>query len=391
MSAGGAHIRTILATAVQDGVVPGVVVLASVAGQIRLCEVAGHSRIEPSSRPTHRHTVWDLASLTKALVTSILGMQASAAGAIDLDEPIGAGPAGAGPATANAMTVRLALAHAAGFPAHLNFWARADVLGPDGQGAVTAAARAALTAAAAHTPLAYPPGTRSIYSDLGFILLGDLLERRLGGRLDNLAAARLGPAFAAPPPPESQAGLANPTAPDSPLHYRPVGTQAPQVDLAQTEACPVRRKLPLGEVHDLNAYAMGGVAGHAGLFGSADAVAALVHGLLAAYRGAALGAGLPPLVDAQVLRQFWTPAGIPGSNWRLGWDGPSGHGSLAGDRITRQAVGHLAFTGCSLWIDPERETFVLMLSNRVNPPAHPRFRDLRRAVNDAALDAVGYP
>ena len=95
---------------------------------------------------------------------------------------------------------------------------------------------------------------------------------------------------------------------------------------------------------------------------------------------------------AEVLREFWQPAGIPGSTWRLGWDGPAPSGSLAGDRIARTAVGHLGFTGCSLWIDPERETFVVMLSNRVHPVAREdeRFRQLRRAVNDAALAAAGY-
>ena len=372
MSLGAAHIRTILATAVQEGVVPGVVVLASAAGQIRLCEFAGSSEIQPSSRLTHRHTVWDLASLTKPLVTSLLVMQAIAQGVLDLDEPIGAAPAQADPATANAMTVRLALAHAAGLAAHLPFWS--DVLGPLGQGAGTPAARAAVVAAAGRTPLACPPGSRSIYSDLGFILLGDLLERRHGLRLDQLATARLGPPFGS-----------------AALHYRPVGVVNPSADIAVTDFSPIRQRLLQGEVHDPNALAMGGVAGHAGLFGDVEAVATVVHRLLAARRGTGLVAGEPPLVDAAVLRQFWTPAGVPGSTWRLGWDGPSASGSLAGDRITRQAVGHLAFTGCSLWIDPERESFVVMLSNRVNPAADARVARLRRACNDAALDAIGYP
>ena len=93
-----------------------------------------------------------------------------------------------------------------------------------------------------------------------------------------------------------------------------------------------------------------------------------------------------------MLRAFWAPAGIPGSSWRLGWDGPSPVGSLAGDVISRGAVGHLGFTGCSLWIDPERETFVLVLSNRVHPVVtqDQPFRALRRALNDAALEAAGY-
>jgi CubicO group peptidase (beta-lactamase class C family) len=365
MSFGEAHLRTILATAVQDGVLPGAVVLAGAGGQTRVCEVAGRAAIELSSPAVHRHTVWDLASLTKPLVTGLLVMQATAAGAIALDEPIGATPAAATPADVSAMTVRLALAHAAGFAAHLPFWA--DVLGPGGAGAADPAARVAVTAAAGKTPLAYRPGTRSIYSDLGFIRVGDLLERRLGDRLDRLATTHLGPPFGTPG-----------------LHFRPIGASHPAVDLAATEVDAFRGRLLCGEVHDPNAYAMGGVAGHAGLFGHADAVADVVHTLLAAYRGAATR------VHPEILRQFWRPAGIPNSTWRLGWDGPSARNSIAGDRIARTAVGHLAFTGCSLWIDPERDSFVLMLSNAVNPPRDPRINQLRRAANDAALDAIGY-
>jgi CubicO group peptidase (beta-lactamase class C family) len=324
-----------------------------------------------------RQTVWDLASLTKPLVTALLTMQAVQSGVLDLDEPIGAAPADAARASVNAMTVRRVLAHAAGFIAHLPLWAGA--LRPQGPKAGDPEARAAVVAAAAGAALAYPPGSRSIYSDLGFILLGDRLEQRLGDRLDRLAAARLPAPFGTPA-----------------LAFRPLGEPAPALPLAATENCPVRGRLLVGEVHDLNAYAMAGVAGHAGLFGTADAVVAVVHALLAAYRGAGPAAGLAPIVDRSLLRAFWTAAGVPGSTWRLGWDGPSQEGSLAGDRIARTAVGHLAFTGCSLWIDPEREAFVLMLSNRVHPrvredaEAKAGLRALRRAVNDAALDAIGY-
>jgi serine-type D-Ala-D-Ala carboxypeptidase len=375
--AAGAHLRTILSTAVQEGIAPGVIVVAGSGGEMPIFEVVGSRQIEPSRLPLDRQTVWDLASLTKPLVTALLTMQAVQSGVLDLDEPIGAAPADADPASVNAMTVRRVLAHAAGFVAHLPLWAGA--LRPQGPKAGDAEARAAIVAAAAGAALAYPPGSRSIYSDLGFILLGDRLEQRLGDRLDRLAATRL-------PAPFGTEALA----------FRPIGEASSVLPLAPTENCPVRGRLLVGEVHDLNAYAMAGVAGHAGLFGTADAVVAVVRALLAAYRGAGPAAGVAPIVDRSVLRTFWTAAGIPGSTWRLGWDGPSQEGSLAGDRIARTAVGHLAFTGCSLWIDPEREAFVLMLSNRVHPrvredaEAKAGLRVLRRAVNDAALDALGY-
>jgi CubicO group peptidase (beta-lactamase class C family) len=222
-------------------------------------------------------------------------------------------------------------------------------------------------------PVVYPPGSRSLYSDVGFIQLGDLLERALGARLDALAAERI---FA-------PLGIDALVFPGGSLAGRPV---------APTEDSAARGRLVVGEADDLNAHAMSGVAGHAGLFGTAAAVGTLASALCAAWRDAGPEGGAP-IVPGPLLRLFWTVAGIPGSTWRLGWDGPSPHGSLAGERLSRAAVGHLAFTGCSLWIDPQRETFVLILSNRVHPQARddPRFKALRPALNDAALEGAGYP
>jgi CubicO group peptidase (beta-lactamase class C family) len=365
MAASRAHLLTILTKAVQDGVVPGVAVVAGQAGLLSVREVIGCRQISPVSLPATDGTLWDLASLSKALVTSVLAMQAVESGALTLDQPLGIAPAGADPATANDITVRRVLAHAGGFAAHLPLW--------------EAGSRAGVVAAAARAPLAYPPGTRSVYSDLGFILLGDLLERTMGDRLDRLAA-RLGAPFGRPT-----------------LGFRPVGEvlapgNDPGLEVAATTLCPTRGRISVGEVDDRNAWAMGGVAGHAGLFGTLDAVAEAAQALLAAYRGAGARAGQRPLVDRQVLRLFFTPAGIPGSTWRLGWEGPSERDSLAGDLIARSAVGHLAFTGCSLWMDPEREAFVAVLSNRHHPhiSEDKRFRQLRREVNDTALALAGY-
>jgi CubicO group peptidase (beta-lactamase class C family) len=319
--------------------------------------------------PISPATQWDLSSLTKALATSVLTMQALDAGRLELDEPLPHLPP---PAEGELpITVRRALSHSSGWPAHLKFYQQ--VLGPGGSGAGTLAVRTAVLEAIRRTPRSYPADSRSLYSDLAFMLLGDFLEHRLGGTLDQLTRERIaGPL-----------GLGD-------LGFRPIaadGTPLPGGEVAATQRCPLRGRVLVGEVDDLNAYALGGVAGHAGLFGTATAVAALAHALCAAYRAPGRS-----LVDGQLLRAFWQPAGIPGSTWRLGWDGPAASGSLAGDRIAGTAVGHLGFTGCSLWIDPEREAFVVMLSNRVHPVAREddRFRQLRRAVNDAALAAIEY-
>jgi CubicO group peptidase (beta-lactamase class C family) len=145
----------------------------------------------------------------------------------------------------------------------------------------------------------------------------------------------------------------------------------------------------LGEVDDLNAYAMGGIAGHAGLFSDATDLGILAGALCAAWKSPT-GSNL---VSREAIRSFWSSAGIPGSTWRLGWDGPAPDGSQAGTRLSRGAVGHLGFTGCSLWIDPERELWIVMLSNRVHPevpaPSDHRFRELRPRLHDAVLEAIG--
>ncbi len=348
--------------ATRDGVVPGAVVAVGQEGKVLFLGAVGNRQVEPAVAPATVATVYDLASLTKPLVTSVLVMQAVQRGVIELAQPLGDFI----PALRDRpeVTVRLALAHAAGLPAHRRFYAA--WLGRD-----SGAARAGIVDEAARTALSYPPGTRSLYSDLGFILLGAVVERQLGDRLDILAER---------------------------LIFRPLGlTNLGFVDLAgserrgwacaATEHCPVRGRVMLGEVHDLNAFAMGGVAGHAGLFGDAADLMRLIGELCAAYQGQT-----SPVVASDVLRSFWRPAGIAGSAWRLGWDGPAEHGSLAGDLISRRAVGHLAYTGCSLWIDPEQATSVLVLCNRIHPEVKddPRFRALRPALCDAALASLSY-
>jgi serine-type D-Ala-D-Ala carboxypeptidase len=360
------QVRTLAQRAVDDGVVPGLVLGVVQAGRVRLLDAFGHRQTAPDLQGLGPKVVYDLASLTKALATSLLVMRGVSDGIWALDDSLGKYL----PALADRpeATLRLALAHAAGFAAHRPFYQQVLQAG-----AAPADGRERILALAAAEPLAYQPGTRSLYSDLGFILLGDLVENGFGARLDTLAERLL---FA--PLGLTATGFAGSAA---------LAGQG----LAPTEHCPVRERLVVGEVHDLNAFAMGGVAGHAGLFSNAADLLRLVAALCAAWRDAGFAGGAP-LVPAEVLRTFWQPAGIPGSTWRLGWDGPAAVGSLAGDRLSRQAVGHLGFTGCSLWIDPERETGIVLLTNFVHPTVRkdPRFRTLRPALNDAALDAIGY-
>jgi CubicO group peptidase (beta-lactamase class C family) len=359
-------VRALARRSVDDGVIPGLVLGMAQSGQVRFLDAFGYRQVVPEVEGLTTDAVYDLASLTKAVVTSLLVMRGVGSGIWALDDPIGKHLPSM--AAQPEVTLRRTLAHAGGFATHRPLFEQVikDGVAP-GEG------RKRIIALAAAEALAYEPGTRSLYSDLGFILLGDLVERGLHGRLDVLAEKFL---------------------------FKPLGLNATVFSgsaalsgrkLAPTERCPVRGRMLVGEVHDLNAFAMGGVAGHAGLFADAADLLGLAGALCAAWRDTS-PAGGAPLVPAEVLRLFWQPAGIPGSTWRLGWDGPAATGSLAGDRLSRQAVGHLGFTGCSLWIDPERETSIVLLTNFVHPMARkdPRFRALRPALHDAALAAIGY-
>jgi CubicO group peptidase (beta-lactamase class C family) len=218
------------------------------------------------------------------------------------------------------------------------------------------------------TPLCDAPGQVTRYSDVGYILLGAALERIAGERLDR-AAARL---------------VLEPLAMGSTffvdLEARPQASRR----IAPTEICP-HRGLVAGEVHDENAHAGGGIYGHAGLFSTAGDVARFAAAVCAATRGEA------GHFDPHIALRLVTTPSTPGSTWRLGWDTPARTPGVshAGDRWPREGFGHLAFTGCSMWLDPPRQRNIVLLTNRVHPTRHGSgIRELRRALADAVVDAL---
>jgi CubicO group peptidase (beta-lactamase class C family) len=367
-------VRRLCESAVAEAVAPGFVVLVADAGEVQFHEAFGARQLVPRTLRAFQDTVYDVASLTKAAITSVLTMAEVERGGLGLDEPVARRipefdghdrdrvPGRSG------VTVRQLLCHASGLPAHRPFWR---------QVAAAPSERWAISLLAAREPLEYAPGTRSVYSDLGFIVLGWLLERLTGLRLDVQADRKIFQPLALQS--TTFVNLADAEARARLLANRSV---------AATQQCPERKRVVLGEVDDLNAYTMGGIAGHAGLFSTTGELSAVAGALVASWKGAAGG-----LVGREVIREFWSPAGIPGSTWRLGWDGPAAQGSQAGGRLPRTAVGHLAFTGCSLWIDPDRERWIVLLANRVHPRALPvnddPFRRFRPALHDAVLETLG--
>jgi len=295
-------------------------------------------------------TIFDLASLTKVLATTALVMQQVERGALGLDDRVGEhiadwkGPDRAG------VTVRDLLTHCSGLPGGYIPLFR------------ELAGRAAFEAAICGTPLEYPPRSRSVYSDLDFILLGFMLEgeRSLPARFEALRA---------------QMGIIDD------LQFHPPAAWKPRT--APTEIDPWRGRLLVGEVHDENAAALGGAAGHAGLFGTAAAVGEHARHVLQILDGKT-GACTRGTVASFIARR----TDVPGSSRALGWDTmlPS---SSSGSRMSPRAFGHTGFTGTSLWIDPDRGVYVVLLTNRVHPSrANEAIRQVRPAFHDAVMEAL---
>jgi CubicO group peptidase (beta-lactamase class C family) len=345
--------------AVEDSAAPGVALAIGRYG--RLVRLRGYGRIDwhPLSPAVTDSTLFDLASLTKAMGTATVAMQLVREARLDLDMPISRYlPSWPGWGMYGQITCRHLLAHTSGLPPGTN-------LRPRGRN------REERIASLAQLKVRYRPGTHRQYSDVGMILLGAVLERVTGSRLDDLVHVRV------------LAPLAmgdtrfNPLAP---LADRSSFTLA---RIAATEQdSRVRHTLVHGVVHDLNAWALDGVAGHAGMFSSARDMAVFAQALL----DAAQGYDTPIFPAGSFLA--WTQRerafGRP-----LGWDVPTGESSAAGEYFSSASIGHTGFTGTSIWVDPERDLFVVLLTNRLNPSARNRRHiQLRRDVHDLVQLAI---
>ncbi len=306
-------------------------------------------------------TVFDLASLTKVIATTTLVMRAVDEGAVTLDEPVRARLPEWRGADREGVTIRDLLAHASGLPGYLPYFR--DHTG-----------RVEFEPAICQAPLEYSPRTQSIYSDLGFMLLGFILEdagagrARTPGRFD--PSATLASQF------RKMASFVTP----EPLAFNPPRLWRDRT--APTERDPWRGRLLNGEVHDENTWALGGAAGHAGLFGTASAVGAFARAVLRTI------AGEHVLAEPSTFREFIRRTSVPHSSRALGWDTmrPS---SSCGSRLSPSAIGHTGFTGTSLWIDWERDLYVVLLTNRVHPTReNNRLKAIRPAFHDAVVEEI---
>jgi CubicO group peptidase (beta-lactamase class C family) len=341
----------VLEEAVAAKAFPGAVAAAGKDGALVYLKPVGRLAYDPADPPVQEDTMYDLACLTKVVLTTTMAMILVDESKLDLNKPVTSFlPGFQGPGKEK-VTVSHLLTHSSG----LDWWAPLfkEIKG-----------KPAYLQKVQSMPLVYEPGTKSLYSDLGLILLGEILERVAGQDLETFAKERIfGPL-----------GMKDTV-------YRPGPERLART--APTENDPWRGRVLRGEVHDENAYALGGVAPHAGLFGTARDLARFAQMLV---NGGVLEQ--QRIVSRETLERFTRRAGIPGSSRALGWDTPSDNSS-AGSLLSPRSFGHTGFTGTSLWVDPERRLFVILLSNRVHPTrANDAIRQVRRSVADAVVQGL---
>jgi len=299
--------------------------------------------------PTQPDTIFDLASLTKVLATTSLAMQLVDAKRLALSDLIARWIPEWRGRDREHVTVRALLTHSSGLTAWLPFFR--DYSG-----------RKEFQHAICSLPLEYVPDTQSIYSDLGFILLGFVLEDAGRASFDKQTSALLGRITS------------------EPLLFNP--PSALRARIAPTELDPWRGRMLVGEVHDENCWALGGASGHAGLFGTAAAVGDFARAMLGALAGESTKVAAP-----ETVRMFVTRWGSAGSR-ALGWDTML-QTSSCGTKLAPTAFGHTGFTGTSLWIDPERGIYVVFLTNRVNPTRdNNAIQKIRPLLHDAVMTAI---
>ncbi|MEK6802221.1 MAG: serine hydrolase [Nitrospirota bacterium] len=360
-------IQAALQAAVDDGTFPGAVLAVRLRGTLVYEGAVGRLSPQIPGEGVTIHTCYDLASLTKVLATTTALLLLMQRGKLTLDDRIDRILIELQGSAVGSATLRQLLTHSSGLPGWRPYYERLvllDAVWSGFQGA--SSAREAVLGYIAQEELIYERGSRSLYSDLGFMLLGWAVERLAGESLDQFCNSQIYRSLEA-----------------QPLAYIPRGSQAmPAASLeshaiAPTEDDPWRGRTLCGEVHDENAFALGGVAGHAGLFGGARAVLAVAKAWMDGRRGKT-GLLRPELVTLFTTRQ----QGVPNASWALGWDTPSAPSS-SGTRFTPESFGHLGYTGTSLWIDPVKELEVVLLSNRVHPTRkNERIKTFRPLIHD---------
>ncbi len=357
------YVDELMCQAIRDNVFPGGVLLVSIKGSIKFFQPYGVANIF-TKVPVTADTIFDLASLTKPLATTLAIMRLVQQFRLDLEQSLGSVLVHFKNTEKETIKISQLLRHTAGLPDYIPFYIELNKLPFEER-------KEALKQRLVRLPLQHPIGEKVLYSDPGFMILGQLVEDVCGQRLDHFLTETV---------------------------YRPlgltreIGLRLCFVDLtdpvhferiAATAICPWRQVLIEGVVHDDNAYAVGGIAGHAGLFGNAEGVYVLIEALLSAFYGRASD----PLFPADLLRIFlqWEK----NTSRPLGFDAPSLQDSSCGQYFSKHSAGHLGFTGTSFWVDLERDITVILLTNRVHPTQdNDAIKIFRPKIHDAVMEKL---
>jgi CubicO group peptidase (beta-lactamase class C family) len=343
------QLDSIIRRAIAERGTPGAAVAIGRHGHTVILKGYGRTDWREDAPAVDPSTIYDLASLTKVVATTTAAMLLEEEGKLELDRPVVVYLPEFNAPDKTQITVRQLVAHRAGFEPFASLWELHS-------------GRVAFLQTINTRPLQYPPGTRAVYSDWSPIILGLVIERITGETLDAFTTRRI---FA-------PLGMTS-------TMFLPPDSLRPRIAPTELRADGTHIH---GVVHDPNAHAMGGVSGHAGLFGSARDLAIFAQMLL----NGGFFEGVRLLRPETIAR--WTAKSERGASRAFGWDTPS-PGSSAGRYFSPRSFGHTGFTGTSMWIDPQKDLYVVLLTNAVNPSrAHSRHFQLRREVADAVQAAV---
>ncbi len=354
-------LKNLLCQGVEKGVFPGAAAGLFRAGK-RLTAVAGYTRLDAKKLPVREDSFFDIASLTKPLATALLTFILIREGRLTLDDRVDC----SGLAEMNREKRRFLIAdllhHSSGLPSYRPYYRRF-------RAEPSAEAGKELIRMILRERPEYKKGSESRYSDLGFILLGEHISQVTGCRLDRLFREK----------------VTEPLGLEQEIFYSPLTepTETDRARFAATEHCSWRKRIIQGEVHDEHCWLMEGVSGHAGLFSTLRGVMELTELVLRQWTGKSekdrLNIGGTFLRKALKRRRN-------NSTWCLGFDTPSPGASSAGRLFSPRSIGHLGYTGTSFWIDPEEETVVVLLTNRVHPSRkNTRIREFRPWFHDSLL------
>ena len=332
----------------------------------KIITYCGNASLYPEKRKLTKKSCFDLASLTKPLATTMAILCLLKMKKIALEEKLSSLLEKEIKGDIKNITIKHLLGHCSGLPAHREYFRLLKDIPVNKRGDF-------VETLLLKEDMEYEPETKAVYSDLGFMLLGRIIEKKSGYSLEHFVHEKVLQPFKL-----EKNIFFNPLFGGSHCHDNK--------EFVATEICPRRKKILCGEVHDDNCYAMGGVSGHCGLFGDIESVTDYAGLILDMWKDVA---SHPNIENRDLAKLLVRQKKIPGSSRTLGFDTPAKSGSSSGKYFSEKSVGHLGFSGTSFWIDPEKDVVVVLLSNRVHPNReNTKIQQFRPYFHDMVLKAV---